>query len=100
MPVAYCEKFENNFFWGIHFQYITIDIKILCLSLIRDIDIHSSNCYGAPAICQAWGMVLGYWNAMVKIAYVIFSFAEYSWPKLAITKEYRLWFHIRGDLFY
>lgn len=36
---AYCEKSENNFFWGIHFQYITIDIKILCLSLIRDIDI-------------------------------------------------------------
>ena len=31
---------------------------------------------------------------------VIFSFAEYSWRKLAITKEYRLWFHIRGDLFY
>ena len=36
---AYCEKFENNLFWGIHFQYITIDIKILCLSLVRDIDI-------------------------------------------------------------
>lgn len=62
--------------------------------------IHSSNCYGAPGICQAWGMVLGYCNAIVKIAYVIFSFAEYSWPKLAITKEFRLWFHIRGDLLY
>lgn len=51
-------------------------------------------------MCQAHDMVLGYWDTMVKTEFVILSLAEYNWSKLAIIKEYKLWFHIRRVLFY